>query len=62
MYGHDKKFIAELHKIISTIIEEILKYLHDLSGTEASNQFMPVVITKLNIVWLPSPLLVVLTW
>ena len=34
MYGNDKKFIAEVHKIISTVVEEILRHLQTLSGTE----------------------------
>ena len=34
MYGHDKKFIAEVYKIISTVVEEVLKYLQALSGAE----------------------------
>ena len=44
MYGHDKKFIAEVHKIISTVVEEILKYLHGLSSSEVS-----MVILKVNL-------------
>ena len=36
MYGHDKKFIAEVYKITSTVVEEILKNLQTLSGAEVS--------------------------
>ncbi|CAB4030945.1 Hypothetical predicted protein, partial [Paramuricea clavata] len=38
MYGNDKKFIAEVHKIISTVIEEILRHLQTLSGTETKKR------------------------
>ncbi len=42
MYGNDKKFIAEIHKIISTIAEEILKHLQTLSGSEVYDSFIHV--------------------
>jgi hypothetical protein len=37
MYGNDKKFIAEVHKIISTVVEEIARHLQTLSGPEVYN-------------------------
>ena len=33
MYGSDKKFIAEVNKVVSTVVEEILKHLQALSGS-----------------------------
>ena len=41
MYGNDKKFIAEVHNVISTVVEEISTHLvQTLSGPEVYNSFI----------------------
>lgn len=48
LYGHDVKFLREIEKISSTIVEEILSYLKSLSdGYEVrygSRSFSPLIL------------------
>lgn len=46
LYGHDKKFLAEVEKLCSVVIEEIFTYLKGLAdGFEVSGQLPLGVVT-----------------
>ena len=42
LYGCDKKFLAEINKIVSTLMEAVFEHLKSLTSDEVSKPFASV--------------------